>query len=220
MIRLVLASGNKGKHAEFKRFFEEIGADVSLAIASEIEGAKAALDAAEENGETYEENALIKAIAIADATGMPTIADDSGIEVAALGGAPGIRSARAWPGSDADRVSSMLDAIERSSTPDDRRAEFVCCIVIAYPSRFKEGLAAMGAPDHHTSVGRCPGTLARAPRGSNGFGYDPIFIPDGETLTFGELPAEKKSSISHRALAMRGVADIIPLVIEYSSALR
>lgn len=209
MIKMIMASGNRGKQRELRELLGSIGADVELLIASDVQGAKDVLDSVEESGSTYEENALIKARAIADATGMIAIADDSGIEVESLGGAPGVRSARAWPGSDADRVAAMLDAVSRSETPDDRRAAFVCCIVIAIPDK-RTWLSA---------TGRCEGTLAREPRGSNGFGYDPIFIPDGETKTFAELPPETKSAISHRASAMRGVADLMPDVIRYASDL-
>lgn len=215
MTSFVLASGNRGKLAELSQFFDSderlspLG--VRLVSAADVDGAKAALDAAVESGATYEENALIKARAVADACGRPAIADDSGIEVAALDMRPGIHSARVVPGGDADRIRWLLGELGGSA---DRRARFCACIVVAYPTA--QGLPC-GARDFFSCSGTCEGTIATAPAGDGGFGYDPIFIPDGWDRTFAELPPEVKKSISHRAKALEALAHIMESVIKYSS---
>ena len=160
----------------------------------------------EESGLTYEENAAIKASAWADFAGMPAMADDSGLEVRALGWEPGIHSARAARGDDSDRIEWLLS---RMKDHEDRRARFVACIVIAFPN---DGNSARG---YFSSRGVCQGRLTHAPRGRFGFGYDPVFVPDGYDVTFAEMGACEKSKISHRALAMRGVAHMMRSVIEY-----
>lgn len=211
---IVLASGNRGKLREFQKFFErmpELSAHgVELASAADFDGAAELLAGVDENGATYEDNALIKARAIADFVGLPTIADDSGIEVEALNWAPGIRSARAAEGTDADRVRWMLGAVAASGSVS-RRACFVACIVTAFP----KGASARIGRDFFSCEGRCWGRLTDEARGDGGFGYDPIFVPDGYDLTFGELPPEKKSEISHRAIAIKGLANIMPVVLQY-----
>ncbi|HKP45961.1 MAG TPA: RdgB/HAM1 family non-canonical purine NTP pyrophosphatase [Pyrinomonadaceae bacterium] len=146
---------------------------------------------AEENGVTYAENAIAKAQFYASATGLLALADDSGLEVAALNGAPGIYSAR-YAGenaSDADRRELLLSELSNNS---DRRARFVSVVAIADPAGTVLNL----------SEGICHGTITFAPRGAGGFGYDPLFIPDGYTQTFAELPEHIKNRISHRALAL------------------
>lgn len=147
----------------------------------------------EETGATFEENARIKAQAYARATGQWTLADDSGLEVRALGGRPGIRTARfgGANATDADRIALLLDEMSHSGIPD-RTARFVCAVALANPA---------GAVIT-TVTGTCEGEIAPAPRGTGGFGYDPVFIPEGFTLTFGELDASVKSRISHRARAL------------------
>ena len=148
---------------------------------------------AEENGATYSENAIAKARFYAQATGLCALADDSGLEVEALGGAPGVFSAR-YAGanaSDADRRLLLLS--ELNKTPGtNRRARFVAVVAIADPSGTTLNL----------SEGICPGTITFAPRGNGGFGYDPLFVPDGYTETFAELPESVKNVISHRARAL------------------
>lgn len=146
---------------------------------------------AEENGVTYAENAILKAQFYAAESGLIALADDSGLEVVALNGGPGVYSAR-YAGenaSDADRRELLLSAL--SNNPD-RRARFVAVVAIANPS---------GAV-LNVSEGICNGTLTFSPRGTGGFGYDPLFIPDGHTQTFAELPEAIKNRISHRALAL------------------
>ena len=151
----------------------------------------------EESGETFAENAALKARAYSRQTGLWTLADDSGLVVDALGGAPGVRSARyAGVGaSDAQRNDRLLAELKRTKGRD-RRARFVCVIALADPAK----------PDALFFTGLCEGTIADRPRGVGGFGYDPLFVPEGYTQTFGELPAEIKNQISHRARALQAAA--------------
>ena len=150
---------------------------------------------AEENFVTFTENAIAKAQFYASATGLYALADDSGLEVAALGGAPGVFSAR-YAGehaSDADRRALLLSELAKTADTD-RRARFVAVVAIAAPDG--EVL--------NVSEGICEGTITFAPRGSGGFGYDPLFVPDGDDQTFAELPDTVKNRISHRARALIG----------------
>lgn len=199
MLKMVLASGNKNKYREMRAVLEQIG--IELLYGGDFENPPEV----DETGDTYEENALLKARAWMEFSGLPAIADDSGIEAAALCGAPGVRSARAVPGSDADRTAWLLSAMEDKT---DRRARFVACLAVAFPS----GKTAV-------CQSACEGTLARAPMGSGGFGYDPIFIPDGYEKTFSELGDQIKQKISHRALALKGIAEILkPVVKSFTAA--
>ena len=145
-----------------------------------------------EDGKTYEENAIKKASTLAEYTGYLTIADDSGLEVDALDGAPGVHSAR-YAGenaSDRDRVVKLLDALQ--NVPDDRRSgRFICAMAIADP--LAQVLVVRGV---------CEGRIIRMPRGTEGFGYDPVFVPVGYDKTFAELGDEIKNQISHRAKAL------------------
>ncbi|GHV27768.1 non-canonical purine NTP pyrophosphatase [Synergistales bacterium] len=204
---IVLASGNKGKYAEFAAFFGSLGelSCFSLLCPDEL---RIAPPDPEETGESYEENALIKARAWTNTFGLPAFADDSGLEVRALSMKPGIHSARIADGSDADRVSWLLDKLNGVT---DRRACFVASIVIAFPRGVN-----LGERDYFAARGRCRGVIADEPRGFNGFGYDPVFIPDGYTETFAELGGDVKSKISHRAIAMNGVAKMAGCVVKYS----
>ena len=151
----------------------------------------------EETGETYLDNALLKATAVAEATGVPAVADDSGIEVDALGGAPGPRSARfAGPGAtDGENLRKLVDAVRDT---DQRAARYRCVAVLAFPG---------GAAVHAEAT--CEGVLVSEPRGTGGFGYDPIFVPDGEQRTMAELPPEEKDRISHRGKAFRALRDVV-----------
>ncbi|MEP6636319.1 MAG: non-canonical purine NTP pyrophosphatase [Acidobacteriota bacterium] len=144
-----------------------------------------------EDGQSYEENAVLKASAYARHTGISALADDSGLEVAYLHGAPGLRSARFGGPSDSDRVDLLLSKL--TAAPDhERQGRFVSVVAIA---------DAEGAV-FNIAQGICAGTIAHAPLGSGGFGYDPVFVPEGYQLTFGQLPANVKDRISHRALAL------------------
>jgi XTP/dITP diphosphohydrolase len=147
----------------------------------------------EETGATFVENAVLKATGYARQTRLWTLADDSGLEVEALDGAPGVFSARyaGAEATDAQRVELLLKELAHASDAE-RRARFVCVIAIAAPD----------AQVLNVAEGLCEGHLIHAPRGTGGFGYDPIFVPDGYEQTFGELPGEVKRSISHRARAL------------------
>ncbi|MGH2812528.1 MAG: RdgB/HAM1 family non-canonical purine NTP pyrophosphatase, partial [Actinomycetota bacterium] len=155
------------------------------------------LPAVEESGESYLENALIKARAISEATAKPALADDSGIEVDALGGRPGIHSARfAGPeATDAQNNAKLLSMLE-GVPPEGRTARYRCVAVLVFP----DGREIAG-------VGACEGSIEFEPRGSGGFGYDPYFVPEGESQTMAELTPERKNEISHRGRALRGLAD-------------
>lgn len=157
----------------------------------------------EETGSTFEENGALKAQAYAAQTGYSTLADDSGLEVEALGGAPGVFSARYGgpEASDAERIERLLGALSRSGDAN-RRARFVCVIAIA-DSR---------ANLLELFTGTCEGCIAHEPRGSGGFGYDPVFVPDGYQQTFGELPSEIKQRISHRARALKAA---LPFLLKH-----
>jgi XTP/dITP diphosphohydrolase len=207
--RIVLASANRNKQREFRAFFSSIsglaGRDVKLVLPGELSACPGE-DEVLESGRTYEENALIKARAWARSAGIPAIADDSGLEVRHLGWAPGIRSARAAEGSDADRIDWLLSGLDGVT---DRRACFVACIVIAFPSDGGSGRY------YFASEGRCWGSITHEPSGESGFGYDPVFVPDGCDATFGDLGPDVKSKISHRAAAMAGVAQMMGSVLKY-----
>lgn len=182
---LLLGTRNPGKLTEIMSILD--GSGWSFSSLREFDH----VGSAEENGVTYAENAIAKAKFYAAETGLVALADDSGLEVAALSGAPGVYSAR-YAGehaSDADRRQLLLSELSNTS---DRRARFVSIVVIAHPSGSVLNI----------SEGICNGTLTSEPRGTGGFGYDPLFIPNGHTQTFAELPESLKNLISHRALAL------------------
>lgn len=195
MLKMILASGNINKYREMNAVLEQIG--INLLFGGDIENPPEV----EETGETYEENALLKARAWMERTGLPAIADDSGIEVCALGGAPGIHSARAVSGSDADRTAWLLSEM-RDKT--DRRARFVACLAAVFPGQEQPVVCQRS----------CEGRLAYSSSGVSGFGYDPIFIPDGYEKTFSELGDAIKQKISHRALALKGIAETLESMIQ------
>lgn len=182
--RLVLASHNPGKVREIADLLAPLGLTV-------LSAAALGLPEPDETEPTFVGNALLKARAAARGAGLPALADDSGLEVLALGGAPGIYSAR-WAGPDKDfgRAMARVEAELAASGDPDRRARFVCVLALATP----EG-------EEHVFEGEVVGTLTFPPRGAKGFGYDPIFVPDGETRTFGEFEPAEKHAISHRAMA-------------------
>ncbi|MDT0342967.1 RdgB/HAM1 family non-canonical purine NTP pyrophosphatase [Streptomyces litchfieldiae] len=204
MQRLVLATRNAHKVAELRAILAaEAGLDVELV------GADAFPDVPDvkETGVTFGENALLKAHALARATGLPAVADDSGLCVDVLGGAPGIFSAR-WAGRHGDdRANLELLLAQLADVPDAHRgAHFACAAALALPDGTER-----------VTEGQLRGTLRYAPAGSGGFGYDPILQPDGDTRTCAELTPEEKNAISHRGLAFRALA---PLVRELLSAPR
>ena len=177
-MRLVLATHNPAKVREISEMlprFEVSGED----------------SAAEETAATFAGNALIKARAVAARhAGSWVLADDSGLVVNALGGAPGVRSAR-YAGRDGDTPANNALLLKNLEGVADRSAAFVCAMAVIAPD---------GA--EHVVEGRCEGRILTAPRGKGGFGYDPLFVPEGGELTFAELPAEEKNRISHRARAL------------------
>lgn len=187
--RLLVATHNPGKLEEFAFLLAPHGVEVQGAAAL-------GLPEPEETGSTFAENALLKARAAAEATGLPALADDSGIVVYGLNGEPGIHSAR-WAGPDRDfdlAIQKVLSGlVERfgSFEAADKRAAFVAVLCLCHPDG-----------RHRFFEGRVEGTLVEAPRGARGFGYDPIFVPDGHTKTFAEMTAEEKHAISHRRLAL------------------
>lgn len=185
---LLIATHNQGKVREFASLLSDM--PVRLRGLAQF----AHVVEVDETGATFAENAALKARSYAAQTGVWTLADDSGLEVDALGGAPGVFSARygGEDASDADRIARLLS--ELAQTRDDaRRARFVCAIAIAHP--------ATATLDIFT--GACEGHIAPHPRGAHGFGYDPLFIPEGYTETFGELTGDIKDLLSHRARALR-----------------
>jgi XTP/dITP diphosphohydrolase len=190
--RVVLATRNAHKLDELRRILGAAGVDVELVSVADFPDAH---DVAEP-GVTFAENALLKAGATAAATGLPAVADDSGISVDALNGMPGVLSAR-WSGRHGDDAGNLsLLLAQLAEVPDGRRgAAFVCAAALVTP----EGREIV-------EEGRLTGHLARGPRGHHGFGYDPIFVPDGETRTTAEMSPEEKDAISHRGRAFRALA--------------
>jgi XTP/dITP diphosphohydrolase len=188
--RLVLASHNPGKLAELRALL----APYAVAISSSRE---LGLPEPAETGVTFADNARLKAHAAAQASGLPALADDSGLEAHGLRGAPGVRSAR-WAGPERDFAKAMarvrdelgrrFGAFERA----DRSAAFVAVLCLAWPDRHEE-----------LAEGRVEGELVDPPRGSGGFGYDPMFVPEGGAQTFGEMTPAEKQRQSHRARALR-----------------
>ena len=187
--RLILASHNPGKIKEISALLAPLSITV---IPADTMG----LPEPEETGSTFAENALIKAKAAATAGGLPALADDSGLAVEALLGKPGIYSAR-WSGPARDFAMAMRSLEKKlaragASAPERRRAEFICVLSLCVPEGW-----------HKEFEGRVAGRLVWPPRGTLGFGYDPMFMPDGYDMTFGEMPPDAKHGISHRAAAFR-----------------
>jgi XTP/dITP diphosphohydrolase len=198
--RLVLATNNPHKLIELTRILADAGSEVVLAGLAEFPGAPAIAETAA----TFAENALLKAHAIAAFTGLPAVADDSGLCVDALNGMPGVLSAR-WSGEHGDDEANLrLVLAQVADVPDERRgAQFVCAAALVVP----DGRG--GVTAEHVSSGTVAGRLIREPRGQNGFGYDPIFVPDGHQVTTAEMDPAAKDEISHRGRALRGLAPIL-----------
>jgi XTP/dITP diphosphohydrolase len=181
---LVLASHNRGKLREIAELLAPFGLNVKSA-------GELGLPEPEETEPTFEGNALLKARAAADASGLPALSDDSGLCVTALDGAPGIYSAR-WAGDAKDFVGAMarIESELKEKGAKDISAKFVCVLAFAMPKG-----------EHEIFLGEVHGRLEFPPRGTRGFGYDPIFVMDGMKETFGEIDPDKKHAISHRAKA-------------------
>jgi len=185
--KLVLASHNPGKLAEIADFVGPFGVEV-------LSAAALGLAEPEETAEDFVGNARLKALVAAKASGLPALADDSGFSVAALGGAPGVFSAR-WAGARRDFGTAMRRVHEEMAGAVDQRAWFTCVLALAWP----DGTTA-------TFMGRVDGTICWPPRGDRGFGYDPMFRPLGAALTYGEMEPSAKHSSSHRGRAFAGLA--------------
>jgi XTP/dITP diphosphohydrolase len=196
--RLVLATRNQGKIIELRRILDAIsnGAIELVSVEQYPE-----IPDVEETGSTFEENALLKAVAISKATGLPAIADDSGLCVDALGGAPGIFSAR-YAGKHGDDNANLNKVLVELQGVEDtnRSAHFTCVTALVMPDGRKV-----------TKMGEFHGFIAHAPVGDFGFGYDPIFIPQGSSITSAQMSAQEKDLVSHRGISLRAIA---PHVIE------
>jgi XTP/dITP diphosphohydrolase len=206
--RIVIATRNRGKLAELARILAAIGLDVELTTLDEFPGAPEVA----ETGRTFADNALLKARSAAEATGLPAVADDSGLCVDALNGMPGVLSAR-WAGRHGDDQANLDLVLAQLSdvAAGDRGAYFACAAALVVP-----GTVVPGTGAERVVEGRLHGSLTRAPRGTNGFGYDPIFVPvpaelDGAPpdLTTAELDPAAKDAISHRGRALRALAPVI-----------
>ena len=188
--KLVIATHNAGKLKEIAALLEPFGPDC-------ISAGSLGLPEPAETGKTFVENALIKARAAAEASGLPALADDSGLSVAALGGRPGVYTAdwaeRQWfegePGRDWYMAMGKVEGLLQAKGTDTARdAWFSCVLALAWPDG-----------EHVVYEGRCDGSLTWPPRGTMGFGYDPVFVPEGRDVTFAELDPDEKHAISHRA---------------------
>ena len=185
-MKVILASKNQHKLTELSAILSQLGFEIALESEYGLD-----IDV-EETGTTFEENSFLKADAVMKASGLPVLADDSGLMVDALDGAPGVYSARyGHKASDKERTAYLLE--NRKDVPEERRgAKFVCVITCLFPDGRKI-----------VARGECPGVIARAPHGENGFGYDPVFYLPELGMTYAELPSEQKNAISHRARALQ-----------------
>ncbi|WP_066376033.1 MULTISPECIES: RdgB/HAM1 family non-canonical purine NTP pyrophosphatase [unclassified Anabaena] len=190
MTILVVATSNPGKLREMQAYLQDTGWELILKPA-ELE--------IEETGVTFAENACLKASQIAQATGNWAIADDSGLQVDALNGSPGVYSAR-YGTTDSDRIARLLREL---GSEDNRKAQFVCVVAIARP----DGSIAI------QTEGICPGEILHAPRGNGGFGYDPIFYVPEKQLTFAQMTPELKKSVSHRGKAFAALLPQLPTLL-------
>ena len=185
-MKVILASKNQHKLTELSAILSQLGFEIALESEYGLD-----IDV-EETGTTFEENSFLKADAVMKASGLPVLADDSGLMVAALDGAPGVYSARyGHKASDKERTAYLLENMK--DVPEGKRgAKFVCVITCLFPDGRKI-----------VARGECPGVIARAPHGENGFGYDPVFYLPELGMTYAELPSEQKNAISHRARALQ-----------------
>jgi XTP/dITP diphosphohydrolase len=202
--KLVLATRNSGKIIEFRRILEEIAPGAVELIS--VDQFPDLIDV-EEAGSTFEENSLLKARYTSEATGLPAIADDSGLCIDALGGAPGIFSAR-WAGKHGDDQANLEKVLEQlKDVPEEKRGAYFLCV------------ASLVLPDgrEHVAEGRFDGSILRSAAGTNGFGYDPIFQPKGLAISSAQMSAEEKDLVSHRGKSLRSIA---PHVIRLLATLR
>lgn len=195
VVRIVLATHNAGKRREWAALLD--GLALELVLPEEV-GIEAQV---KETGTTYAANALIKARTLAEASGMPALADDSGLEVDALDGAPGVHSARFRPGPDEVRYAALLKALEGIPEPE-RTARFRCVAALVLP----DGVS-------HVTEGVCEGVIALEPSGEHGFGYDPVFLLPKIGRTMAELSPDVKNRISHRARAAQSMRPLLQEVL-------
>jgi len=191
-VPFVLASNNAGKLSEFSELFDNMGLTVVPQRDYDVTDA-------DETGLSFIENALIKARHASDSTGLPAIADDSGLVVPALGGAPGIYSARYSGSGDTANNTKLLDEMKRFEG-DDRRAFYVAVIAV---------VKSASDPMPTIAEGRWHGSIGLLPKGEGGFGYDPLFIPDGASITAAEMAREDKQRVSHRAKALKALEPLL-----------
>lgn len=198
--KLLIATHNDGKLNEFRALLA--GLPLALISPADLE-----IDLqVTESGESYLENARLKSAAYATSCGFLALADDSGLEVDALDGAPGVRSARYVLGDDANRIAALLRALDRAGVPpDERTAQFRCVISVTDPNG-----------QSWSAEGTCRGTIIDTPRGSGGFGYDPVFYLPTHGCTMAELPPQEKNQISHRAHAVQAIRPILAKLIHAS----
>lgn len=193
--RLVLATHNAGKHKEFIQLLSPYGIDLHSA-------ADHSVPEPEETGKTFIENAKLKAQLCAEMTALPALADDSGLCVDALDGEPGIYSAR-WAGSPRNFNAAMQKVLELIPQGATRKAHFTCALSLVWPDG-----------SYQNFEGYCHGEIAHKPKGQEGFGYDPIFIPDGYEMSFGQFNSHDKDRISHRADAFSKLAQaVLPVLL-------
>ena len=196
--QLLLATRNQGKIVEFRRILDEAAPGaIELVGLDQFPN----LHDVDETGSTFQENALLKAREMSEATGLPAIADDSGLCVDALNGDPGIFSAR-WAGTHGDDAANLAKVLTQLESVDDsNRGAFFICVAALY----------LPGGQSHCEEGRFYGSILRQPVGTNGFGYDPIFAPQGMDISSAQMSAEEKDAVSHRGKALRAIA---PFVIE------
>ena len=204
MRQIVLATRNKGKIAEFERLLAEFASDIHVLGLADFPN----LPDVDETGSTFEENALLKSREVAAYTSLPAISDDSGLCIDYLGGDPGIFSAR-WAGghgNDLANIEKVLTQLSGVADPD-RTAHFTCVVALSFPQSHAH------FPTEVIRTGQLDGSIVLTPRGTAGFGYDPIFQPGGYDLTLGEFGFGEKDRISHRGKAMREIAPEITRLI-------
>ncbi|MDD3656775.1 MAG: RdgB/HAM1 family non-canonical purine NTP pyrophosphatase [Atribacterota bacterium] len=195
MLRLILATRNEGKVKEIRAKLKD------YPIVVECLQNYPQIPEIEENGKTFSDNAVLKATIVSHYTNLPALADDSGLEIDSLGGKPGVYSAR-WGKTDEERIEKVLKELQ-GITEKQRKACFICVMSLVIPENIV-----------YTTKGICSGKITLLPRGQSGFGYDPIFIPDGYELTFAQMGEQIKNKISHRSIALDKIVQKI--IVHYN----